>query len=211
MRIMVAGICIVVVLLGLAQPVAAGSIPAADVLELALEGFRRIVAEGEIANGSLLTIIDYRQASLERRLFVYDPGQGVVLRASLVAHGRNSGQNLATCFGNEPDSRMSSLGFFVTGETYVGRHGYSLRLRGLEPGFNDKAMERFIVIHGADYVSDEFGERYGRLGRSWGCPALPVESARGIIDLIKGGTCLFVYGDDPEYLEDSAYIGRTAR
>ena len=124
MRIMVAGICIVVVLLGLAQPVAAGSIPAADVLEIALEGFRRIVAEGEIANGSLLTIIDYRQASLERRLFVYDPGQGVVLRASLVAHGRNSGQNLATCFGNEPDSRMSSLGFFVTGETYVGRHGY---------------------------------------------------------------------------------------
>lgn len=203
---MITGTCIVVLLLGLAQPAVAGTAPAADVLELALEGYERIIAEGEIVPGSLLTIVDYRLPSTERRLFVYDPGQDMVLRTSLVAHGRNSGQNLATRFGNEPDSKMSSLGFFVTGETYVGRHGYSLRLRGLEPGFNDKAMDRYIVIHGADYVSDEFGERHGRLGRSWGCPALPVESAREIIDLIKDGTCLFVFGEDPAYREGSAYL-----
>jgi hypothetical protein len=119
----------------------------------------------------------------------------------------NSGQNTAIRFGNEPESKQSSLGFFVTGGTYVGRHGYSLRLRGLEPGFNDKAAERSIVIHGADYVSTEFALRHGRLGRSWGCPALPVESSREIIDLIKDGTCLLIFGEDPDYLVMSKYAG----
>lgn len=180
--------------------------PNPDVLDLALAGFEKAVAAGEIVRPAVLTIIDYSQPSTDVRLFVCDPETGAVIRSSLVAHGKNSGQNQATKFSNVLGSRQSSLGFYVTGDTYRGRHGYSLRLRGLEAGINDMAFKRNIVIHGAKYVSTDFADRYGRLGRSWGCPALPVESAREIIDLIKNGSCVFVYGDDSTYREKSRYI-----
>ncbi len=176
------------------------------VLELAMSGYNKAVAAGEVDPSSLLTIIDYSRPSTEERLFVFDPVQGTVLHTSLVAHGKNSGANLATQFSNEVGSLRTSPGFYTTGETYQGKHGYSLKLRGLEGGINDNAMRRHIVIHGADYVSEKFAARHGRLGRSWGCPALPRETAGQVIDLIKDGSCLFIFCDDPGYLAQSAYI-----
>jgi len=194
-------------LLALAQVGAGSAAPAGPVLDLALAGYRLVLADSLVEPGGLLAVIDYSLPSTEPRLFVIDPGDGSVLRSSLVAHGKNSGQNMAERFSNKPGSQMSSLGFFVTEETYHGQHGYTLRLRGLEEGINDRAEERLIVIHGADYVSEEFIARHGRLGRSWGCPALPVESSKAIIDLIKDGTCLFVYGTDSAYLKRSRFLG----
>lgn len=183
--------------------------PDPEVLDLALSGYERAVTEGQAEPRSVLTIIDYSQPSTLTRLFVVDPDDGEILHKSLVAHGKNSGDTEATRFGNEIDSRQSSLGFFVTGDTYNGRHGYSLRLHGLEPGINDNALERNIVIHGANYVSEEYAARNGRLGRSWGCPALPTATNREVIDLIKGGSCVFIYGEDATYRHRSHFIGRT--
>ena len=195
--------------LGLGHGVTTDEAPDPEVLGLALSGYERAVAEGQAAPQSLLTIIDYSRPSTLARLFVMDPDDGEILHKSLVAHGKNSGANEATRFGNEIDSLQSSLGFFVTGDTYNGRHGYSLRLHGLEPGINDNALERNIVIHGASYVSEEFATRNGRLGRSWGCPALPTDTNRQVIDLIKGGSCVFIYGEDSTYRDRSAFIGRS--
>jgi hypothetical protein len=145
------------------------------------------------ATADLLTIIDYSLPSTEPRLWVLDLAHGRVLFNELVAHGAGSGDNYATRFSNTLESRQSSLGLFVTGDTYEGGKGHSLRLRGLDPGVNDRAEQRNIVIHGAWYVSAEHARRYGRLGRSWGCPALPLESARSVIDAIKGGSFVFSY------------------
>ncbi len=195
--------------LGMGNSVSVNEAPDQEVLDLALSGYDRAVATGQAAPRSLLTIIDYSRPSTLARFFVVDPDDGEVLHKSLVAHGKNSGANEATRFGNGINSRQSSLGFFVTGDTYNGRHGYSLRLHGLEPGINDNALQRNIVIHGANYVSEEYAARNGRLGRSWGCPALPQDMNREIIDLIKGGSCVFIYGDDSNYRYRSAYIGRT--
>jgi hypothetical protein len=194
-------------LLALSQAGSGSAAPAGPVLDLALSGYRLVLADSLVEPGALLAVIDYSLPSTEPRLFVIDPGDSSVVRSSLVAHGRNSGQNMAERFSNEQGSLMSSLGFFVTGKTYNGRHGYTLRLRGLEEGINDQAENRAIVIHGAGYVSEEFIAVNGRLGRSWGCPALPLESSKAIIDLIKDGTCLFVYGTDPAYLENSRFLG----
>ena len=194
-------------LLALAQSDSMSAAPAGPVLDLALSGYNLVVADSLVEPGALLAVIDYSLPSTEPRLFVIDPSDGTVLRSSLVAHGRESGQNMAERFSNEPGSKMSSLGFFVTEETYQGQHGYTMRLRGLEEGINDLAKDRLIVIHGAWYVSEDFIARHGRLGRSWGCPALPLESSKAIIDLIKDGTCLFIYGTDPAYLENSHFLG----
>lgn len=193
--------------LGAGPSVPQEDVPASDVLDLAMSGYQRVIESGDAPSSSLLTIIDYSKPSTEPRLFVIDPLKGEILHSSLVAHGKNTGQDMATRFGNEPGSLRSSLGFYLTGATYFGRHGYSLRLHGLENGINDKALERAIVIHGADYVSDEFAAKHGRLGRSWGCPALPEDTSSEVIDLIKDGTCLFIYGNDSTYLEKSVYTG----
>ena len=192
-------------LLGLGHTTAEDA-PTPDVLTLALSGYHQAVATAEIENRTLLTIIDYTLPSTQPRLFIYDPATAEILHTSLVAHGKNTGQNHATRFSNEPGSLRSSLGFYTTGATYHGRHGYSLRLHGLEPGINDNALARNIVIHGAGYVSTEFADQHGRLGRSWGCPALPMETSAEVIDLIKDGSCLFIHGNDSAYLENSAYI-----
>jgi hypothetical protein len=159
--------------------------------------------ELEFNNENLLTIIDYTRPSTEKRLFVIDLVNGRLLFHTLVAHGKNSGLNIANSFSNTSNSLQSSLGFYTTGEPYLGKHGYSLRLDGLETGINDHARERAIVIHGAPYVSEDFIEAYGRLGRSWGCPALPTQLAGKIIDLIKNGSCLYIHADDEDYLECS--------
>ncbi len=168
--------------------------PAREALEAAMRAYDRAQREGRIAHPGLLTLIDYTRPSLDRRLWVIDMESGAVLFNELVAHGRGSGDNVATAFSNDDNSHMSSLGLFVTRDAYVGHNGYSLRLDGLDAGLNDHALARAIVIHGAAYVSDVVAKQIGRLGRSWGCPAVRPEVARTLIDTIKNGTVVFAYG-----------------
>lgn len=160
----------------------------------------------ELKNPNIITIIDFSQLSTAKRLFVIDIKKREVLINTFVAHGENTGEDKAVEFSNIRESRQSSLGFFITGETYSGSHGYSIRIDGIEKGINHKARKRDIVIHGADYVSEKFITENNRLGRSWGCPALPMNIKDKIIDLIKGGSCIFVYADDKKYLNNSLYI-----
>ena len=175
-------------------------LPSKEVLELAMEGWEKL--ENDLKS-PILTVIDFSLPSTEKRLWVIDPAKGLILHHSVVAHGRNSGELLAKTFSNQPESFQSSLGFYKTAETYQGKHGYSLRLDGLEKGFNDQARNRAIVIHGADYAKEEFAKSTGRLGRSLGCPALPPELSSKVIDLIKDGSLLFIYGNDEGYLQKS--------
>ena len=163
-----------------------------EVLELALRAHARVESEGRTLS-PILTVIDYSLPSREPRLWVLDTETGAVLERELVAHGNRTGGDIATAFSNRPGSNQSSLGTFVTGKIYSGKHGKSLRLHGLDEGVNDRAFERAIVMHGADYVNAGIIDQLGRLGRSQGCPALsPAASAR-IIDLIKDGSVVFSY------------------
>ena len=168
-----------------------------DLLQLGLAAYRRAADEG-LAQRQVLTLIDFRLPSRERRLWVLDLAEGRVLAHELVAHGRGSGDDRATRFSNRAGSYESSLGTFVTAGTYQGKHGLSLRLRGLDDGVNDHALARAIVVHGAWYVSPQMIQRYGRLGRSEGCPALSPQAASRVIGLIKGGSVLFAYYPSPE-------------
>lgn len=165
-----------------------------DVFRAAMVGYLNLQHTGQLdATRKLLTIVDFEQSSTQKRLYVVDLKQRKLLFNTLVAHGEGSGEDLANRFSNDSDSHMSSLGFFVTGETYQGRHGLSLYLQGQDEGYNSNAYARSVVMHGADYVSEEFIRENGRLGRSHGCPALPPELTEPIISLLKGGTCLFLY------------------
>jgi len=161
-----------------------------------------------IRKKNIITIIDFSKPSTDKRFFVIDLENRQLLYNCFVAHGKNSGENFADSFSNQPQSLKSSLGLFLTAETYSGIHGYSLRLDGLEEGINDNARVRDIVIHGAEYVSREFINKYGRLGRSWGCPALPVEISKEVIEKISDGSCLFIYGKDENYHKNSAFLKR---
>ena len=165
----------------------------APAINLALNGYFALKSKKLLQNDSLLTIIDFSSPSTERRLFVLDLKNQKIVKNTLVAHGKNSGVNIAESFSNKRHSRKSSLGLYLTNETYFGKHGYSLRLDGMSNGLNDQARKRAIVIHGANYVSDSFIENNGRIGRSFGCPALPNNEAEEIINLIKDGSCLFIY------------------
>lgn len=151
------------------------------------------------AQKSVLTIIDFSKKSSEKRLWIIDLESSKLLFNTLVAHGRGSGMDIATSFSNQPNSHQSSLGFYVTSDTYIGKHGLSMRLDGLDKGFNTNAKERAVVVHGADYVSQSFVNQTGRLGRSHGCPALPVELTKTIINVIKGQTVLFINGPSVQY------------
>jgi hypothetical protein len=154
----------------------------------------------------LVTVIDYSLPTTRRRLWVLDVEREKVLFHELVAHGKGSGENYATRFSDEEGSLQSSLGLFQATTAYVGKHGYSLRLRGLEKGFNERAFQRSIVIHGAWYVSEAFAAQHGRLGRSWGCPALDRSVAKKVIDTIKGGTLVFAYYPDEKWLSASKFL-----
>ena len=154
----------------------------------------------------ILSVIDYSLPSTEPRLWVFDLAKRELLFHELVAHGVNTGENLATRFSNIEGSRQSSLGLFLTDQTYFGRNGYSLKLHGLEEGVNHRALERTIVLHGAWYVSEAFRREHGRLGRSWGCPAVKKEVAKPLIDTIKDGSLLFVYYPDQEWLSSSDFL-----
>ncbi|MGD9140242.1 MAG: murein L,D-transpeptidase catalytic domain family protein [bacterium] len=177
-----------------------------EVFELAMIGYFNLLADDLLKREYIITIIDYTLPSTEERLAVIDLDARELLHKSLVAHGRNTGENYAEDFSNEPGSLQSSLGFYVTEDDYVGAHGKSLKLSGVDTLYNDNAERRYIVVHGAWYCSEEFIEKYGRLGRSWGCPVLPIEMSKEIIDLVKDGTCMFMYSDDDEYLENSIYL-----
>ncbi len=149
----------------------------------------------------ILTIIDYTKPCSSRRFYVIDLVNYKLLYNTLVAHGKNSGDYYCSTFSNRPKSLQSSPGFFLTAESYSGRHGYSLRLDGVEPGLNDLARERAIVIHGAEYVAQHYVDDVGYIGRSFGCPALPLELNSKIIDLIKGGSCLYIHTNDKNYAD----------
>ena len=162
---------------------------------------------GAVSDPSTLTVIDYSKSSAAKRLWVFDLRSHALLHEELVAHGKGSGDSFATAFSNDPESHQSSLGLFETKDTYSGKNGYSLRLKGLDAGFNDKALARAIVMHGAPYVSEEFAKSLGRLGRSWGCPALRKAVAHKIIDRIRGNGLLFAYYPDQKWLASSRFLG----
>ena len=182
--------------------------PDADpqVLALALRARQCALAHGDIAADDRLAVIDYSRPSTQKRLWVFELQPARLLYAEHVAHGRGTGENLAQHFSNVDGSHQSSLGLFRTAETYQGGNGYSLRMDGLEPGVNDRARERQIVMHGAPYVNPEQALRQGRLGRSFGCPAVRKEVARGVIDTLKDGQLLFAYYPDQRWLTQSAFL-----
>jgi hypothetical protein len=176
------------------------------VLALALGASKCATANGAVVDPSTLTIIDYSKPSTQPRMWVLDLDNRALLYEELVAHGQGSGGNVPNKFSNTPDSHQTSLGLFVTETTYVGRNGYSLRLNGLERGFNDRARERAIVMHGAPYVNQKISKELGRLGRSHGCPAVREPVARELIDRVKGGNLVFAYYPDAKWLESSKFL-----
>lgn len=177
--------------------------------EYALTGYNALIETGKIQKDNILTIIDFSLPSNSKRLFVIDLVSGQLLFNTFVSHGRGSGTVLATRFSNAFNSFKSSLGFYTTADTYNGKHGYSLRLEGQEAGINDNAYNRGIVIHSANYVSENAADR-GYIGRSQGCPAIPEALKKPIIETIRNGSCLFVYSPDRYYAQHSKLINPTA-
>lgn len=172
----------------------------------ALNGWNALLKEGKIRKDNILSILDFSLPSGQKRMFVIDLELGRLLFNTYVSHGRNSGLEIPTRFSNRANSNQSSLGFFTTQGTYRGKHGTSLRLQGEESGINDNALNRGIVVHGANYVSDQVAERQGFVGRSQGCPAIPPQLTRPIIDHIKEGSCFFIYSPDASYLRRSPIL-----
>lgn len=171
-----------------------------EVFRKALIGYYNLKRTSPVTiKKSVISIIDFNKPSSENRLWIIDIKSKKLLYNTLVAHGKNSGQNYARKFSNVPQSEMSSLGFYVTNQTYFGKHGLSLRINGLDKGINHNAAQRAIVIHGASYVSESFVKQHGRLGRSQGCPALPLAQAPEIIKTIKDNSCIFINGPESEY------------
>jgi len=164
------------------------------------------LSEKHIKKPYILTIIDYTKPSTKERLFVIDLKKRKILFKELVAHGKMSGNKYARYFSNKPGSLKSSIGLYITLNPYIGKHGYSLRLRGLEKGFNDNAERRNIVMHGAWYVNRKMAKYLNWIGRSWGCPAVSLQSAKKIIDIIKGGTALYIYYPLKNYFQKSQYL-----
>ena len=181
-----------------------------SLLKLAIEAFHNAKRSGINTNKQILTVIDYSLPSTKKRLWVLDLNQEKILYSSMVAHGRNSGENHTTNFSNRIGSLQTSLGLFLTEGTYFGRDGYSLYLKGLEKGFNDNAKTRTIVLHGAPYVSKQFVAAAGRVGRSWGCPAVEKPLAEPIINTIKNGTMIFAFYPDKNWLAKSEFINQQA-
>lgn len=168
------------------------ALPKLEIFVEALKGFNLLKEKG-LVKKNILTLIDFTLSSNSQRLWVIDLDSKSILFNTLVAHGRNSGEEFATSFSNASSSFKSSLGFYATGEVYTGKHGLSLKLDGLVKGFNNNARERAVVIHGADYVSENFIQKNKRLGRSLGCPAIPIDLTKDIIQAIKDKSCVFIY------------------
>jgi hypothetical protein len=177
-----------------------------DAFYTALLGYRSLCSKGLVRKDSLITIIDYSLPSSEDRFFVIDLHHNSIIFKTLVAHGRNSGELYASRFSNKVHSHQSALGFYITGNPYEGRQGYSMMLSGVDTGYNDQARTRSIVIHGASYATYQYLKQYGRLGRSFGCPALPPHLNADIINCIKEGSVLFSYYPDEVYLSNSPVL-----
>jgi len=175
------------------------------VFRTALKGMEKLQRSG-LVKENIISIVDFSQPSTSKRLYVIDLDNYELLCNTWVAHGMGSGKTMAQIFSNKPASNKSSLGFYVTGDAYEGSNGYSLKLQGLEKGINDKAFRRAIVLHGADYVSEQWIASQGYIGRSKGCPAVPVEICQTLIDEIKGGSCLFIYHPTSTYRTRSRLV-----
>lgn len=176
-----------------------------NVFSTAMEGFEKLASKGVVRH-DLITIADFSQPSNKKRLYIVDLQNKKVLFNTLVAHGKNTGTLFAKSFSNDGSSLKSSPGFYVTEDTYTGHNGYSLRLNGLEKNINDNALSRDVVMHGADYVNPSFANAMGFIGRSWGCPAVPMSQHKAIINTIKDGTCLFIYTTENNYLHRSTVL-----
>lgn len=170
----------------------------------ATEGLEKLKESHKLSNSSVITVIDFSQPSNKKRMFVIDLDHYKVLFNTLVSHGMNTGTAMATSFSNDNATHKSSPGFYITTETYSGKHGLSLRLDGQEKGINDHALGRGIVVHGAEYVNEDIANSRGWIGRSHGCPAVPTSLSTPIINSIKGGTCFFIY--HPSYVERSTIL-----
>jgi hypothetical protein len=178
-----------------------------EIFQLALKGHHKLVNDCKLRNPGILTIADFSQPSSNKRLYVIDLDHKTLLFNTYVAHGRNTGGQYAEHFSNAAGSYQSSLGFYITRQEIRGSSvGLSLVLDGVEKGINDNAYRREIIMHGADYATESFIRRTGRLGRSFGCPAVPPELIKPVVESIKEGTCLFIYSDDDQYLKNSALI-----
>ncbi|MEI9956026.1 MAG: murein L,D-transpeptidase catalytic domain family protein [Ferruginibacter sp.] len=174
--------------------------------QCAMHGFDYLIKAGKVSNQKIISIADFSLPSYKKRLFVIDLDKYKVVFNTYVAHGVNSGKEYATDFSNSPESNKTSLGFYETMDTYNGKNGYSLHLQGLEKGINDNADSRAIVMHGAEYVSEDYINAQGYIGRSWGCPAIPEKLHKPIIDKIKNGSCLFIYSPNKNYLIHSRIL-----
>ena len=179
--------------------------PQLQVFEKAISGYMKLDEAEKISN-HLLTVIDFNLSSTKKRMWILDMDTNEVVYNTYVAHGQGTGGEFATKFSNTPNSHQSSLGFYVTGETYYGKNGLSLFIDGMEKGFNSNARKRYVVIHGADYAEPEFINRIGRLGRSYGCPAVPNKIAKDLIHKIKGKSVVYIHKDNKKYLENSDFL-----
>ena len=178
-----------------------------DVFDLAIKGLKKLETNHKLQNPNIVTIADYSQSSNKKRLYVIDLQNQKLLFNTYVAHGRNTGDEYAKYFSNKEGSLKSSLGFYITEQPVTGSHtGFSLMIEGVEKGFNDNALRREIIIHAAEYVTENFIKKFGRLGRSLGCPALPPDMNKPIIETIKGGTCLFIYNPNDSYICQSTLL-----
>jgi hypothetical protein len=175
------------------------------VLAMAYKGHQKLEQQGMLNRSNILAVCDFSQSSKKKRLYIIDTKNYRVLMNTYVAHGKNTGLDYAERFSNTPESLQSSLGFYVTRGTYIGKHGESLKLAGVERGFNDRAEPRAVVIHGAEYIGDHrLSSSY--MGRSFGCPAVPQAQAKQVIDYLKNGTCLFIYHPTQQYLHGSKIL-----
>jgi hypothetical protein len=182
---------------------------ASEVFQLAIKGYRKLETSCKLLNSDILTIVDFSQSSNNKRLYVIDLKHKALLFNTYVAHGRNTGDEYAKHFSNVSGSYQSSLGFYVTKKEILGSGvGLSLILDGMEKGFNDNALKREIIMHGADYATENFIRKTGRLGRSYGCPSLPPDQVKPVVETIKEGTCLFIYYHDVQYLSHSALLNK---
>jgi len=178
-----------------------------EAYQLAIKGFNKLKESGQLLNSSILTIIDFSQSSKNKRMYVIDLYKKALLFNTYVAHGRNTGEEYAERFSNKPGTLESSLGFYITENMAIGsKVGLSLILKGIEKGFNDHARDREIIMHGADYATENFIQKNGRLGRSFGCPSLPPDLIKPVAETIKDGTCLFIYKHDDNYIHKSSVL-----
>ena len=178
-----------------------------QIFQLALTGLTRLESTGQLANPGIVTIVDFSQSSTKKRLYVIDLLNRIILFNTYVAHGRNTGEEYAEHFSNESGTHKSSLGFYITENPAMGATvGLSLIIKGVEKGFNDKAIQRAIIMHGADYATEDFIKKHGRLGRSYGCPSVPPDLIKPVAETIKGGSCMFIYHPDSSYLLKSLLL-----